>query len=70
MNPLKIFGTNLKKERVEQKITQEKLAELCNLHRTYIGLLESGKRNPSLKTIILLSTVLNCSIGDLLKGLD
>lgn len=70
MNFLKIFGSNLYEERKKLNITQEKLAELCNFHRTYIGLLESGNRNPSLKTLVLLSDVLNCNITKLLKGID
>ncbi len=70
MDFLDIFGSNLHNQRITARLTQEQLAELCNFHRTYIGLLESGKRNPSLKTIILLSQNLNCKVNDLLKGID
>ncbi|WP_414843319.1 helix-turn-helix domain-containing protein, partial [Erysipelothrix tonsillarum] len=48
MNILSTFGLNLKEVRLEAKLTQEELAELTNFHRTYIGLLEAGKRNPTL----------------------
>lgn len=70
MNYLNTFGFNLYTERKKSKLTQEKLAEACNFHRTYIGLLESGKRNPSLKTLVLLSRSLNCDIKKLLEGID
>ena len=36
----KIFGRNVRTHREKLKISQEKLAELCELHRTYIGAIE------------------------------
>ena len=36
------FGSRLKKIRQEKNMSQEKLAEVCNLHRTYIGSAERG----------------------------
>lgn len=70
MDELIKFGYNLKFYRNKAKLSQEQLGELSNLHRTYIGLLESGKRNPSLKTIIKISNALNCSCSDLLGGIN
>ena len=37
MNIKKTFGTNLRKLRTEKGFSQEKFAELCGLHRTYIS---------------------------------
>ena len=36
------YGTNVRKFRLSKNISQEKLAELCNLHRTYISDIEEG----------------------------
>ena len=51
MDIIKVFGTNLKKYRKEKGISQERLAELCGLHRTYISDLECCARNVSLKNV-------------------
>ena len=51
MNLLHIFATNLKKIRLSKNISQEKLAELADLHRTYISALEREQRNISINNI-------------------
>ena len=48
---LKIFGRNLKKYRIAANKSQEKLAEDCNLHRTYISDVERFQRNISLGNV-------------------
>jgi transcriptional regulator with XRE-family HTH domain len=59
------FGCTIKKLRKEKGISQEKLAELSDLHRTYIGSLEMGKRNVSLENINKLAIALDCKISEL-----
>ena len=51
MDIVKVFGTNLRKYRIEKKLSQEKFAELCNLHRTYISDIECFRRSISLENI-------------------
>lgn len=46
-----VFGTNLRKYRVEKGLSQEKFAELCGLHRTYISDIECFQRNVSIDNI-------------------
>lgn len=58
----KKFGDNVKKYRISQNISQEKLAELTKLHRTYISDVERGLRSISLKNIQLLADSLNIDI--------
>ncbi|MDE1480420.1 helix-turn-helix transcriptional regulator [Xenorhabdus bovienii] len=70
MNILKSFGLRVKKIRTEKKISQEDLAELSGLHRTYISSLERGVRNPTLTTLISVSKGLNIEINELLQELD
>ncbi len=59
MNINKILANNIKHYRSINNLTQEKLAELCGLHRTYISSIELGKRTPTLKTIEIIANVLN-----------
>ena len=54
-----IFSFNLKKYRIKSNLSQEELATLCNLHRTYISALERKKRNISLNNIEKISKALN-----------
>ena len=45
------FAENVKKQRLSKNISQEKLAELCDLHRTYISDVERGTRNISIANV-------------------
>lgn len=45
------FGKNVRKYRLKKNISQERLADITNLHRTYISDVELGKRSISLKNI-------------------
>lgn len=68
MNILECFGKNLKEIRMEKGLSQEKLAELVNVHRTYISFLERGLRNPSLLLIEKLANELDTSYQNFFKG--
>ena len=59
------FGERVKKIRLQKGISQEKLAELAGLHRTYISSIELGKRNVSLQNIQALAFALEVSIHQL-----
>ena len=51
MDVIRVFGTNVRKFRTEMGISQEKFAELCGLHRTYISDIECFRRSISLNNI-------------------
>ncbi len=51
MDIIKVFGTNVREYRTVNKISQEKFAELCGLHRTYISDIERFQRIISLENI-------------------
>lgn len=51
MDIIRVFGTNVKQYRLQKGISQEKFAELCDLHRTYISDIECFQRNISLKSV-------------------
>lgn len=64
MNIKQKFGKRIRKLREEKGFSQEKLAELCGLHRTYISTVELGKRNISLVNIEKIANALSCQIKD------
>lgn len=45
------FAANLKRVRLQKEMSQERLAELTGLHRTYVGSVERGERNVSIDNI-------------------
>lgn len=51
MDIIKVFGTNVRKYRIEKNLSQEKFAERCGLHRTYISDIECFRRSISLENI-------------------
>ena len=61
-----ILAQNLREQRKKKFLSQEQLADLAHLDRTYISLIETGKRNPSLSTISDLANILEIAIHDLL----
>lgn len=63
---LKKFGLNVKIARLKKELTQEQLAELMNIHLTYIARIETGKINMSLGKILELANTLNIDINKLL----
>lgn len=66
----KIFGQILRKHRMLNSLSQEKLSQECGLDRSYISLLERGLRQPSLTTILLLSKTLNISAANLIYDVE
>lgn len=62
---LKKFGERVKELRLEKGISQEELAEKVNVHRTYIGFIERGERNPALLNIYKISRALGVKLQTL-----
>ena len=61
------FGQTVRKLRLSKDISQEKFADMCSLHRTYISDVELGKRNVSLENIGKMAEALDMHISDLFK---
>lgn len=60
------LGASVRKFRKQKDLTQEQLATKVRVSSTYIGFIEQGQRNPSLKTIDKIARVLGVKISDLL----
>ena len=63
----KIFGINMRSMRLTRGMSQERLAEACNLHRTYIGSVERGERNISIDNMERIAAGLDVTVLDLLQ---
>jgi len=59
------FGQNVQRIRKEQNISQEKLAELAGLHRTYIGMIERAEKNITLCNNEKVAKALGVKISEL-----
>ena len=64
------LGIRIRYYRKEKNITQEKLAEICNLHPTYIGQVERGEKNATLESIYRISKGLGVSMSKLLEDIE
>lgn len=63
------FGENLLRIRQARKLSQENLAERAGIHRTQISLLESGRRQPLLETVVRLAGALDVPVETLFEGI-
>ena len=67
MTPAQAFGKIIKQARTEMSVSQEQLALVSGLDRTFVSKLERGVRQPSLETILKISAVLDVPAHDLVK---
>ena len=58
-------NTKLKLARVEKELSQQELADLCDVTRQTIGLIEKGKYNPTINLCIKISKVLGKTLNDI-----
>ena len=58
---------NVRKRRHEMKLSQEKLAELANVHRTYVGMVERAEKNITLSSLTKLATALQTDLATLIQ---
>jgi len=61
-----ILADNILDYRKAKHLSQEELADRCDLHRTYIGSVERGERNVTLSTLEVLAATLGVSVIELL----
>ena len=63
-----IIGKRIKEIRLEKFLTQEELAEMCNLSTSYISCIETAKKIPSMKSLEKLGKSLDVTVKSFLVG--
>jgi transcriptional regulator with XRE-family HTH domain len=59
-----VVGNNIRQQRLKKSFSQEYLAELAGVHRTYIGIVERAERNITLVSLEKISKALNVDISE------
>lgn len=67
---VRTLAENIRRLRHKQSLSQEELADICGLHRTYVGSVERGERNVTLSSLEVLAQALGVSVVDLLSADD
>lgn len=62
-----IFAANMRRFRHDAGLSQEALAALCGLHRTYVGSVERGERNISIDNMDAIARALKCTVAVLVS---
>lgn len=66
---LRLLGENLRRLREVSGKSQDALANDSGLHRTYVGAVERGERNPTYIALTKYASGLNLTVADLVQGL-
>jgi transcriptional regulator with XRE-family HTH domain len=67
---MRLFGRRVRALRLERGLSQEKLAELAELHRNYVGGVERGERNIALLNIVALARALKVRASKLFETIS
>jgi transcriptional regulator with XRE-family HTH domain len=70
MEPLDAFAANVRRLRHERGLTQERLAELADLHLTDIARIETRRRDPGVKIVAKIARGLGVPASELLQGVE
>ena len=62
------FGEKVRELRIKKKLSQEQLAHLADVHRTYIGMIERAEKNITLINIEKIANALETEIKDFFNG--
>lgn len=64
---LKKIGLNFRVERIKKRLSQEQFAELANVHTNYIGKVERGEQNLTVRKIVELTNALELTVDKILN---
>ncbi|MGL5080809.1 MAG: helix-turn-helix domain-containing protein [Microcoleaceae cyanobacterium] len=65
-----ILGLEIQRRRIEKGWSQEYLAEVTGLHRTYISQLERGLKSPSVRVLSHITNALDITMGEFLRAVE
>ena len=66
----RVLGQHIRELRSKRGYSQERFADHCHLHRTYMGAIERGERNLTLQTLLNVAKGLGMTLSQLLSGLE
>ena len=66
----KELGLRVRRLRIRKGYTQESFADDCELHRNFMGAVERGEQNLTLKTLHIIAKGLGTTMAKLLSGLE
>jgi transcriptional regulator with XRE-family HTH domain len=66
----KRFGERVRKLRLKKHLSQDEFADIAGLHRAYIGTVERGQTNITLRNMYILAKSLGVKMTDLIRGID
>jgi transcriptional regulator with XRE-family HTH domain len=69
-DPLPTFGSNLRRARLAQGLSQERLAHICGLNMTHVARIERAEREPGIRTVSKLAIGLGLPASVLFEGID
>jgi len=61
-----MLGEAVRARRLELEVSQERLAEMVDVHRNYVGKIERGEQNLTIETLVRFCRALRCSRSELL----
>lgn len=64
------LGKRIRNKRIEKGLSQEALADLAELHSTYIGQVERGEKNVTINTLQKICRALDCPMSELIMNID
>ncbi|WP_363799811.1 helix-turn-helix transcriptional regulator [Lysobacter firmicutimachus] len=67
---LKAVGARIREVRLERGLSQDQLAYAIPLDRAHVGLIESGKTAPTVRTLVKFAVALECEVGDLVPYVE
>ena len=68
--PLIVLGSKIRELREKLGVSQEAFADICGFDRTYISMIERGKRNLSFCNLLRVAAGLGVSVSKLTEGID
>lgn len=67
---LRRLGRRIRDLRTAHTWSQEEFADVCRVHRTYMGHLERGEKNVSITSIVRVSAAFGITLSELFTGVD